>query len=86
MWPNENNFASFGIVKKRIIKRKYYLYNTSNRKIKIKKTSNHNIDQLSKFKIFIQSNDNFFLKNFDYFKNRYLSYKNNEYFYIGDSF
>ena len=79
MWPNENNFASFGIVKKRIIKRKYYLYNTSNRKIKIKKTSNHNIDQLSKFKIFIQSNDNFFLKNFDYFKNRYLSYKNNEY-------
>ena len=80
MWPNMNNFASFGIVKKNIIKKKYYLYETSNSKIKIKNTTNYDIKKLDKFKIFIQSNNDFFLKDYDYFKKRYLSYKSNEYF------
>ena len=79
MWPNDNNFASFGINKKQIIKKKYYLYRTSKYQIKKKKTFNHNIDKLNKFKNFIHNSDNFFLKNFDYFKKRYLLYKKNEY-------
>jgi len=79
MWPNDNNFASFGIENKKIIKKKYYLYRTLNHKKKIKKTLNNNINNLDKFKIFIHSNNNFFLKNLDYFKNRYLLYKHKEY-------
>ena len=78
-WPNPNNFANFGINNDKIFKKKYYLYKTTNRKKKIIKTSNLNINQLRKFKIFIQSNDNFFQKDFDYFKSRYLSYKKYEY-------
>lgn len=79
MWPNENNFATFGINKNKIVKQKYYLYKTSKPKVKKKKTLNHNINQLKNFKNYILDNDNFFFKNFEYFKNRYLSYKKNEY-------
>ena len=79
MWPNKNNFASFGINEKKIIKTKCYLYNASDNKIKTKKTSDHDINQINKFKIFIKNDDNFFLKDFEYFKNRYLLYKNREY-------
>ena len=79
MWPNKNNFASFGFIKNNIIKRKYYLYKTLKYKIKKKKTSTHNINQLINFKIFINDSDNFFFKNLDYFNSRYLLYKKNEY-------
>jgi hypothetical protein len=78
-WPNQNNFASFGIDSDKIFKKKYYLYKTTARKSKLIQTSNCSINQLSKFKIFIQSSDNFFQKDFDYFKSRYLSYKKHEY-------
>jgi hypothetical protein len=79
MWPNKNNFASFGINEEKIIKTKCYLYNASDNKIKTNQTSDHNINQINKFKIFIQNDNNFFLKDFEYFKNRYLLYKNREY-------
>lgn len=79
MWPNKNNYANFGIPKDRIIKKKYYLYETSNHKLKNKETSDINISNLIRFKNYIYNNNSFFLKNFDYFKNRYLLYKYNEY-------
>jgi hypothetical protein len=79
MWPNNNNFSSFGIKKNRIIRKKYYLYVTLNHKTKIKKTFNKKINTLDKLKVFIKSNNSFFLKNFDYFKRRYLLYKDKEY-------
>ena len=82
MWPNNNNFASFGIKKNRIIRKKYYLYLTLNRKTKIKKKFNNNINNINninKLKVFIKDNNSFFLKNFDYFKSRYLLYKDKEY-------
>ena len=79
MWPNNNNFASFGIKKNRIIRKKYYLYVTLNCKTKIRKTSNEYINNIDKLKIFIKGSNSFFLKNFDYFKNRYLLYKDKEY-------
>ena len=46
MWPNKNNFASFGIDQKKIIKKKYYLYKTIHQKNVIKKTSYYDIKQL----------------------------------------
>ena len=79
MWPNTNNFANFGIDKKKIIKKKYYLYKTSSTTTLLKKTQNYHIDDLVKFKEFIKNKNSFFLKNFIYFKKRYLSYKKNEY-------
>ena len=79
MWPNKNNFATFGINKNKILKQKYYLYETSKPKVKKKITLNHNINQLKKYKNLNLNNDSFFFKNFEYFKKRYLSYKKNEY-------
>ena len=79
MWPNNNNFSSFGIKKNRIIRKKYYLYVTLNRKTKIKQTFNKKINTLDKLKVFIKSDNSFFLKNFNYFKRRYLLYKDKEY-------
>lgn len=79
MWPNKNNFASFGINKNEIIKKKYFLYKTANKLKRTFKTEDCNIQKLKEFKIFINSNNNFFLKNFEYFQHRYLSYKKKEY-------
>ena len=79
MWPNKNNFSSFGIDKKNIIKNKYYLYKTSSTKTSLKITKNYPVDELNKFKNFIKSSNNIFLKNFAYFKNRYLFYQKHEY-------
>jgi hypothetical protein len=79
MWPNKNNFANFGISKKRIIKKKYFLYKAFSRKKNSKKTFDYNIKKLNKFKNFIQKKDSFLFKNFDYFKRRYLSYNHTEY-------
>ena len=79
MWPNKNNFATFGISKENIIEKKYYLYKISTNTILQKKTKNFSIDKLSKFKKYIEKSNNFFLKNFFYFKHRYLSYQKHEY-------
>ena len=79
MWPNKNNFANFGIDKKNIIKNKYYLYKTSSTKTLLKMTKNYRIDELIKFKDFIKNSNSFFLKNFAYFKSRYLFYQKHEY-------
>jgi len=79
MWPNQNNFASFGIDKKKIIEKKYYLYKTTSTSTLTKKTKNYHIDELIKFKNFIENNNSFFFKNFDYFKDRYLFYQKHEY-------
>ena len=81
MWPNKNNFANFGIDKEKIIKKKFYLYKTSltSTSTLLKKTENCHIDELIKFKGFIENNKSFFYKNFYYLKSRYLSYKKNDY-------
>ena len=79
MWPNKNNFANFGIDKIKIFNRKYYLYKTLSKTTTLKKTKNHHINNLIKLKNFIKKNNSFFLKDYIYFKNRYLSYKKNQY-------
>ena len=80
MWPNNNNHSNFGIEKKKIIKKKYYLYKTLSSKKLLKKIKNYPIDDLNTFKNFIKNNkNNLFFKNFDYFKKRYISYQKNEY-------
>ena len=80
MWPNKNNFSTFGLDQKKIIKKKYYLYKSFSSIPGLKKTKNFHIDELFKFKSFIENNKSFFLKNFIYFKKRYLSYQKQEYF------
>lgn len=79
MWPNKNNYASFGINKKNIIKKQYYLYKNSKAVTLSKKTKNYPIEDLIKFKNLIKNGNNIFLKNFFYFKKRYLTYQNHEY-------
>lgn len=80
MWPNKNNFAKFGINKNKIINRKYYLYETSSTSKFSKHTKNIKIDELIKFKDCTKSKNSFFLKNFVYYKNRYLDYRKKDYF------
>ena len=80
MWPNKNNFANFGIDKKKTILKKYYLYKVSSKTTSLKKTNNFHNNELIKFKVFIENNKSLYLKNFIYFKKRYLSYKKHEYF------
>ena len=79
MWPNKNNFANFSINSNRIVKKKYYLYKTFSNSNSLKKTKNYHIEELINLKGFIGSGSSFFLKNFIYFKNRYLLYKKHEY-------
>ena len=80
MWPNKNNHSNFGIEKKKIIKKKYYLYKTSASKKLSKKIKNYPIDNLTTFKSFVKNNkNNLFSKNFNYFKERYIAYQKNEY-------
>ena len=80
MWPNKNNFANFGINERKIILKKYYLYKVISRTTSSKKTNNFHINELIKFKKFIEDNKSFFVKNYIYLKKRYLSYKKHEYF------
>ena len=80
MWPNKNNFANFGIDEKKTILKKYYLYKVSSKTTSLKKTNNFHNNELIKFKVFIENNKSLYLKNFIYFKKRYLSYKKHEYF------
>jgi len=78
MWPNKNNHSNCGINKKNIIKKKYFLYETI-LKTKSKITKNDNIEKLRKYKNLIKNENNFFYKDFNYFKNRYLAYRKNDY-------
>ena len=77
MWPNKNNFASFGLKKKQIIKKRYYIYKTSS--LSSIKNKYYKINKLISFKKFLVNKNHFFYKNFSYFKNRYLLYKKNDY-------
>lgn len=80
MWPNKNNYANFGIESKKTIKKRYYLYKTSSNSTLLKKTKNYHIDELLNLKNYIECGNSFFLKNFINFKQRYLSYRKNDYF------
>lgn len=80
MWPNKNNYSNFGFNKKNIIKKKFYLYRTVSLDSLSKKIKYYHIEELIKFKNYIKNNNNFFLKNFSYFKKRYLAYKKSDYF------
>lgn len=80
MWPNKNNFSNFGINKKKIIEKKFYLYKTFSRSNLLKVRKFFNIDRLINLKYFIKSEDSLFFKDLNYFKNRYLSYQKHEYF------
>ena len=80
MWPNKNNYANFGIKRENIVQKKYYIYKTILGSDLLKKRKTHNIDELINFKFMISAKNNFFLKDFNYFKNRYLLYKKQEYF------
>ncbi len=80
MWPNKNNYANFGINRENIFKKKYYIYQTKSGSNLLKTRIIYNINELVNFKNMIESNNNFFLKDFNYFKKRYLSYKKHEYF------
>ena len=80
MWPNKNNFANFGIDEKKMIIKKHYLYKVTSKTTSLKKTNNFHNNELIKFKGFIENNKSLYLKNFIYFKKRYLSYKKHEYF------
>ena len=80
MWPNKNNYANFGIDKRKIITHKLYLYKVLIKKTSLKKTKNFRIEELVKLKRFIKSNNNLFLKNFSYLNYRYLSYQKHDYF------
>ena len=80
MWPNKFNFSNFSLDKRNIIKKKYYLYKTISLKKSVSKTKNYPIEDIVKFKNYMKCNDSFFFKNYNYFKNRYLSYKKKEYY------
>ena len=79
MWPNNSNHASFGFYKNNIIKKKYYLYKSISSKRTLVDTKNFKINELVKLKKHITSNNNFFKKNFEYFKKRYLLYRGYDY-------
>lgn len=80
MWPNKNNFANFGINKDKIIKKKFYLYKTLSKPNLSKVRKIYKINKLINAKYLNNSKDSFFFKDFNYFKNRYLSYQKHEYF------
>ncbi len=79
MWPNKKNFSKFDLANNAIIKKKFYLYKTNNSKKKLKQTTSLKIDNINKFKYLIKGKDDFILKNYEYFKQRYLSYRRNDY-------
>ena len=64
MWPNKNNFSNFGISRKNIIVKKYYLYK-SIKKTKIgKKLKNYSIKELILYKKMIKGEKSYFYKDF----------------------
>ncbi len=79
MWPNKNNFANFDIDNENIIKKKYYLYKSFSTPTLLKKTKNYSIDELIRLKNFVKNENSLFFKNFQDFRNKYLSYQKYEY-------
>tara|TARA_X000000950_G_C13716518_1_gene578383 strand:- start:279 stop:920 length:642 start_codon:yes stop_codon:yes gene_type:complete len=81
MWPNKQNFASFGLKKYNIKKRHYFLYQNNIKKKSKNILKKNSIENLDKIKSFIKRDYNsFFYKNYEYFKHRYFDYKKNDYF------
>ena len=66
--------------KKILLKKKYYIYKTNAKNTSYKITENSSISELMRYKNYIKSNNNLFIKNASYLKKRYLSYNRNEYF------
>ena len=62
MWPNKNNFSNFDIAEKNILKKKYFIYKSYKIPTNQKKTTNHSINELNKYKKFIEGKKNVFLK------------------------
>ena len=79
MWPNKNNFANFGLNSDQIIKKKYYLYKTILKSNTLNIKNLNNIDELNNLKYLINQKQSFY-KDFNYFKNRYFSYRKNDYY------
>ena len=79
MWPNKNNFSSFGIKKSMLLKTKFYLFKSLNTAIETKKTNYYKSNDLKNFEFLIKNNNNFFFKDYSYFRKRYLAYKKNDY-------
>ena len=79
MWPNKNNFSSFGIKKSMILKTKFYLFKSLKTAIETKRTDYYKINDLKNFRLLFKNNNNFFFKDYSYFRKRYLAYKKNEY-------
>jgi hypothetical protein len=79
MWPNKNNFSNFGLENKKIVKKQYFLYEYCSFKRSKKITVNYPINKIATFKSYIENKKSFFLKNYIYFKMRYLSFKQKEY-------
>lgn len=79
MWPNKNNFANFGLNSDKIIKKKYYLYKTNLKSNALNVKNLNNIHELNNHKHLINQKQSFFYKDFNYFKNRYFSYRKSDY-------
>ena len=79
--PNKKNFSNFGLNKKKVIKKKNYIYKKLlNSNLQKKMHNNFCIDEIKNFKSFIKNTKSFFLKDFFFFKKRYLNYNKNDYF------
>ena len=79
MWPNKYNFSTFGIPRKKILKKKFYLYKYCKIQSNIKITSNYKLSKINKFIKLINNNNSFYFKDVTYFKRRYFDYKSHEY-------
>ena len=80
MWPNKNNFSNFGISRKNIIEKRYYLYKSKTKNKLSKKSNNYPIQELILNKKMIKNEKSYFYKDFAYFKKRFLSYRKDDYF------
>jgi len=79
MWPNKNNFSNFGIDKKKVFSKKYYLYKTLTKSNLAKKTKNHHIEDLIKFRSSIKNSKSFFFKDYVFLNKKYLMYQKKDY-------
>ena len=80
MWPNKNNFSNFGIDKKKIIEKRYFLYQTYSKIKKNEKLKKIKIENLIKFKKYLKNSNDLFFKEYAFFKKRYLFYRKDDYF------
>ena len=80
MWPNKDNFASFGFRPQEIFKKNFYLYRIEGLKKKTIKTSDIDINKIYLLKNFLKNRSSFIFKDLNYFKKRYLDYRKQDYF------